>query len=374
MILHAEEATIWDKEQLFLDGDSFFNHLLKDISHAKSSIEIETYIFDWDEIGEKFANALIEASQRNVNVRLMVDGFGSMNSVKILKKTFKESKVKFKIYHPILLKMLIKFSSTLNKRNHKKVFICDNRLAYVGSINITKWHLNSIVGETAWKDCALRVEGKEVTILKLAFFKAWAKGNILKKEFYLSWLERIKIKKFNLVRLNDTILKRKFNYSNLLERVKNAKKDVLIMNAYFSPRHGIVNTLIDKARSGLPIRILVPKHSDVMFMSILTSTYYYELLEAGVSIYEYIPSMLHAKVTIIDDWVILGSSNMNHRSFLYDLEADVEVSAEENKHKLREEIFSYFEKSELVTIERLKKVSWWFIILARYLKFFRSWV
>jgi cardiolipin synthase A/B len=122
------------------------------------------------------------------------------------------------------------------------------------------------------------------------------------------------------------------------------------------------------------VRVLVSRKFDVFFMHWLTSTYYFGLLQAGVKIYEYLPRIYHAKARIVDDWFLVGSSNLNHRSLIHDLEVDIELTRPGNKECLEQEFFKDLKSSEIVTPATLKSMSLFTRLLAEFFRVFRYWL
>lgn len=367
-------AQTWNSESIFFSGDQYFDSITKDILAAHKSINIETYKFEWDEMGKKLIDNLLEASNRNVRVRILVDAVGSINSIDKLKDKLKNSNIELRIYNPILWKTFFRSITHINQRNHRKIFLFDNITAYVGSMNISASHLLTISGKDVWRDMGLRVQGSEVSILNLAFNKAWRKDTILNFDIHSHWENYFKIKKSPLVQVNNSLLKRKKMYKSLIYRIHNSKNQIWLASAYFSPKFLLTKELCAAAQRGVDVRIILPKNSDVFFTTWLTSNYYYSLLQAGVKIYEYIPSMYHAKVVYIDNWIILGSSNLNHRSLLHDLEVALQVTMMTNKENLKAELLKDFEHSQLITFSSFKARSWLNWFLSKLFLLFKYWV
>ncbi|GAH09354.1 unnamed protein product, partial [marine sediment metagenome] len=129
------------------------------------------------------------------------------------------------------------------------------------------------------------------------------------------------------------------------------KQRIWITNAYFVPDNVLLKRLRDAANNGIDVRILLPKKSDVMVMPWASSTFYYRLLKSGVKIFEYLPSMLHAKSLIIDNWALIGSSNLNHRSLLHDLEADIMLKSTESIKQLESDFLNDLTQSREVELD-----------------------
>ncbi len=362
------KARRWQQEKVFFWGDEYYESVIRDIHAAQSHINVESYIFDFDEIGHKIASALVAASRRGVRVRVMVDGIGSAYSISELRSYFEKDGVEFRVYHPIFGAGLIPILKNLNRRNHRKVWIFDGHIAYAGSYNITRFH--SSYFSPTWRDSGIRVVGEQVQILSTAFEKVWLKDKVWKKiPFSIDFSGNSP-----LIRLNDGNIKRRFYYRELLFRIREAKKYIYFGNAYFAPHFRLVLELCNSARRGVEVHIVVPQKSDIFFMPWISSTYYLVLMRSGVKVYEYLPSVFHAKNYVIDDWMTIGSSNLNYRSLFHDLEVDIRITHQENMDLFLEEIDRDVKNSELVTENSFYKISWVRRLLTQFLLLFKNWM
>ena len=321
----------------------YFDHLIKDIGRAKHTIKMEVYNFSYDTLGKQVAEALSQAAQRGVSVKLLMDGAGTPFWGGTFANSIEKAGVKTRIFHPfpwgfwqwsrsvVRLPFILKtiyLMLKMNSRNHRKVCIIDNEIAYIGSYNVNHRHLKKEHGGEGWRDAAVRLTQLNLHKLSIAFEAAWN---------HLPLQERLQrlfqhIDRNAVLRLNNTLYRRRLLYKNLLRRIAKAKRRIWITNAYFLPDKFILKKLKDAAETGIDVRILLPSKSDVMIMPLTASTFYYSLLKSGVRIFEYLPSMLHAKTLILDDWFVIGSTNLNSRSLLHDLEVDVNLQHETSKH------------------------------------------
>lgn len=350
------------QETVFTEGQKHFDALLSDIAKAKHSIDLETYLFHNDTLGKRIALELAEAAKRGVKVRVMVDGAGSPLWSTNFARFLEEAGVKTKVFHPfpwqlwdwsrsiVKLPFLIKWIYLIlkiNFRNHRKVCIIDKEIAYIGSLNISKYHLSPEEGGDGWRDTSVRLTGTDLKELIKAFNVAWYHRTIKER---LREIFR-QIRKDPLIRLNYTRHRRRILYKNLLRKMANCTRRIWITNAYFVPDNFLLKRLKDSARSGIDVRILLPRKSDIAMMPWASSTFYYSLLKAGVRIFEYLPSMLHAKSLIIDDWMVIGSSNLNHRSLIHDLEADIHINSNEAKRTLEQQFLEDLKNSREVSLD-----------------------
>lgn len=315
----------WRREEVFHDADSFFRRLLEEIASAKKSIELETYIFDRDRLGLSVLSALVAAASRGVRVRLLIDGFGCWQWTLGQLEELRRDGVSVRAYHPLpwqnrqafawlgalsLRRLLLGFFK-LNRRNHRKVCLIDRRRAFVGSMNVT---LSPV------RDTSVLVEGKGIASLAMAFERAWRHHRSLRQRVLALLPARARPGR---VRLNQTGEERKRAYAELLQRILGAQRRVWIANPYFVPDISLVRALRFAAWNGVQIRLLFPRKNNIWGFQWAAKAYYLVLLAAGARIFEYRPKLLHAKVVLIDDWAKVGSSNLNHRSLLHDLEVDL---------------------------------------------------
>ncbi|MCE3012035.1 MAG: phospholipase D-like domain-containing protein, partial [Proteobacteria bacterium] len=175
------------------------------------------------------------------------------------------------------------------------------------------------------------------------------------------------------IRLNQNFRLRRSLYKDFLKRLKKSKKRIWLVTGYFQPKRSIINSLKAAARQGVDVRILLSTKSDVFYYSLLQTYYHYELLDAGVKIFEFDPSIIHAKNYFIDDWITVGSTNLNYRSFMHDLEVDIRIQHPQNKKLLEKNFQEQESASTPLTFEQLNLRPWWKTIASRLIFLFRYW-
>lgn len=351
----------WEDEVLFFKGDDFFDDQLKHIAVAKKSIEIESYIFGDDQTGQIFEKALIAAHQRGVNVRLLVDGFGSIEWINNRSAQFKAVGLNVRIFHPIMLfRQFIhhdfKFNSILNiskdsksfnRRNHRKVCIVDNETAWIGSMNITDVHSRRASQDKCWRDTGVRIKG-DMSAISAGFDYIWKKARdpevmkIWKPHFIKPGSEITS----PLVRTNYTRHLRRKTFAELVERIENSKEKIHITTAYMAPSARFINAICSAAQRGVDVKVILPRVSDVIFMPWVARSFYKDLIECGVQMYEFLPCVLHAKTVTIDNWSKVGSTNLNGRSLRQDYEVDIVLTKENTKKELEERFAQDLSNSE----------------------------
>jgi len=238
-------------------------------------------------------------------------------------------------------------------------------------MNICKDHLSKELGGNGWRDTSIRLENTNFDTMNKAFDSAWSHRTIqerLKDTFHY-------IRRDPIFRFNYTWLRRRILYKNLLRKIRQCKQRIWITNAYFVPDNFLLRRLKEAARHGVDVRILLPKKSDVFVMPWASSTFYYSLLKAGVRIFEYLPSNLHAKTLILDNWMLIGSSNLNFRSLLHDLELDVNIRRQETKNELAAEFLEDLKQSKEISIHDLSSHRPWHQrLLGRLVLYMKYWI
>lgn len=384
------EPVVWNKETLFHHARDFYKSVLEDVATVRTSIDLEAYIFDNDDLGRRVMEALKAASARGVMVRLLVDGFGAREWAARFIPELLAAGVDARVYRPVPwmflrgaslrippLRRLIRLLTSINRRNHRKVWIFDNLIAYAGSINITAHHLDAADGGHNWRDTGVRIEGACVTELTWGFEKAWAQSWRLSAR-KLKYFKRPPVPRpiplKGLVRLNERARSRRWLFKDLLNRLFAAKSRIWITNPYFIPARRLVRALCQAAERGVDVWLLVPRHPDVPFIHPVSALFFNPLIESGVRVYEYLPSVLHAKLLQVDDWAIVGSSNLNHRSLFHDLEVDIVLTSRESLDSLSAQYLKDLESSEEISVESLRKRSFLGTLVGRILLLFRYWM
>ncbi len=373
----------WEFIALYHSGDQFFAAIKRAIEQAQQVINIEMYIFALDRLGQQLVGWLGEAVRRGVRVRLIVDGIGSGTWIYQVRQLCNQLGIELKVFHELPWtrwqlrrragQRRISFFRALqrmNNRNHRKVCIVDAHRAFVGSMNVVEYHCASLVGSTAWRDCGAEVLGDEVAVLEASFQELWSR-----RRGTLAAARRLRraLASGSLVRLNVRRTQRRENYLDLLVRIIGSQRRIWIENAYFVPDASLVRALRVAAESGVDVRIVVPAVSDIFFMPWVAAAFHVGLLQAGVRIFEYTGGMMHAKTMLIDDWGLVGSSNLNHRSLLHDLEADIVLASAEASRSLEQQFQSDCSSSRQIAIETWSGRPWIERLLGRMLLWMR-WV
>lgn len=352
----------------------YFDRILKDIQSAQHFIAIESYIFHWDGVGQTLVQELQNiVSQKKIPVYILLDGFGSYEFLQNQKPLLLESHnfLHWGVYHPLpkilSLQFLLPWSWlwNINKRNHRKLIIIDDEIYYLGSFNLTSEQLH-------WQEIGVRIE-KPIPQLTQSFFQIWQKS---KTTTTSTSPLRSPISKPLFpypILLNNNLFLRKKRIQFFKKKILTSSHRVWILNAYFLPPHRVVHWLKKKAQQGLDIRIVIAEKSDVAVIRWMSDYFIQTLLPLNIKFYRYKEKILHGKALITDQGFFIGSSNMNNRSFLHDLELDVYATEVSALHQLEKSFESIFTSSQLATYHDYQPLSLLKRILGRVLLLLRYW-
>lgn len=374
---HAESPLpAWDSEQVYFSATDWFAELQRDIAVARHSICLQTYIFNIDSIGRPLLEALCDASQRGVDVRVIVDGVGSADAIDFLQKMLHGNHAELHVYHPLpwhwaatrlergdwLTRFFRRFT-LMNNRQHSKLCLIDGHTAWTGSFNVTSVHLEKPGPTLDWKDCGVRVTGDRCLLLHEFFEAVWNQD-----------IERLSTYFLYHPVTNFSPALRKKRQRTVLQHIHNAHQRIWITSAYFAPIPSLVRALKKASQRGVDVRVLVPAHSDVKFFPALASTYYADLLRAGVHIHEYETGILHSKHMLFDNTVMIGSSNMNHRSVLHDIELDIELFTPQAQQVVEQDFVASLQQCREITLKNPRRFYVWLLAFGQIPRLLRYWM
>ncbi|WP_335966546.1 cardiolipin synthase [Galbibacter sp. PAP.153] len=312
--------TINNKVEILINGEQKFKRLFQDIQNATSSIHIEYYIFRDDEIGSELIEILSNKADEGVCIKINYDSVASSISDKNI--SFLKSKgVEMYPFMPVYFP---RFASKINYRNHRKMVIIDGKIGYVGGINVGDEYVNK-EGRRFWRDTHLRIEGQSVGLLQLHFSLDWdfVCDNDIKVED--SWFPESSID--GKIPIQIAASGPDTEWASIMEAmftaINSAKRYVYITTPYFIPNDEISLAMATASRSGVDVRLIIPKSCDSWAAKYATYSYLEKLLRAGVKIYLYEKGNIHAKTMIVDDvFTTVGTSNMDYRSFHINFEVN----------------------------------------------------
>jgi len=306
------------------NGDQVFPAMLEAIRSARRTITFESYIYWSSAIAREFTAALIERAQAGVRVHVLIDWVGSQKIDHGAVERLQAAGVEVVFYRPLRFYQL----DRLNHRDHRKLLIVDGRVGFTGGVGVADQWLGNAQDPDHWRDSHFRVEGPVVAQLQAAFMDDWfeTRGVVLDGPGYFPDLDRagpaLGQVFWSSPRGGNGNLRVMF-----LLAIASAARRLLIANAYFVPDETTVDMLAAAARRGVEVEIIVPGPIlDAQVVRRASRATWGPLLEAGVRIYEYQPTMYHPKVMVVDDvWVSVGSTNFDDRSFRLNQEANLNV-------------------------------------------------
>lgn len=300
---------------------------------AKEEVLLEFYIVEADEFGERLLQELEAAAGRGVRVRMVVDGFGSQFWLQAKVMELRRLPLEVRIYHPLPWSVLslrhalrvprdvLYHLGTFNRRDHRKLVVVDGQCAILGSHNIWSASLQ-------WYEASLLLT-RGGAVLRDSFERVWGRTCDLDgKRWHLRKRRAAKAQGTVLGTecgevLDNTTLRRSWlRNKTVLALIAGAERRLWITTPYLFPHRSMLRLIKGRAQAGVDVKLILPRRSDVRFSRWMAQGLYEELLQSGVALHEFTGDILHAKVMVADDHFLLGSSNLNHRSFVQDLEID----------------------------------------------------
>jgi cardiolipin synthase A/B len=322
--------TLHNKVRLVHGGKDFFDALVSLIDGAQSTIHLQTYIFDGDETGRTIADALLRAAARKVQVFVLLDGYASQHLSRHIITEWRDAGVHFRWFAPLLRSRHF----YVGRRMHHKVVVADAARGMAGGVNISDKY-NDIGGHTAWLDRALLVEGQAAlklhVICRDMWTKAYWKPDLAKKQPFV-WAQEFVPEEECLVRVrrNDWVQGENQISRSYVEMFRNAHTRITILTAYFMPGKIIRKQMMEAAKRGVHIRLIVGGKSDVPIARLAERYMYRWLFRNKIAIYEYQDSILHGKLATYDGvWMTDGSYNVNQISAYASVELNMDVRNEQ---------------------------------------------
>lgn len=324
-----------NKVLLLQDGPSTYQQMFSAIRGATNHVNMETYIIEDDDVGNRFADLLIEKRAQGVAVNLIYDSVGSMNTPTTFFKRLVDGGVGLLEFNPVNPLKAGK-DWAVNHRDHRKLLIVDGATAFVGGINISSVYSGGSFsrqsrqrpsGDLPWRDTHLQVDGPVVSEFQKQFLATWSKQNgapLARNEYF----PPLAAKGTEVVRAIASSPDEPYNaiYATLISAINSAESSAYLTNAYFVPDPQLLAALKGAVERGVEVKILLPRKTDSWLVFHAGRGYYAELLEAGVQIYERHEALLHSKTVLIDGvWSTVGSTNLDWRSFLHNDEINAVI-------------------------------------------------
>jgi cardiolipin synthase len=307
--------------QLLRDGVEAYPAMLEAIRGARRYIRLETYMFITDAVGELFGQALAEAAERGVHVKVLYDAMGSWTSRRGFFEALRQRGVDIRPFKPLSLSRGLRH---LLRRDHRKILAVDGEVAFIGGVNISAhWAPEGEGG--AWRDDVLRVEGPAVYELERRFVATW---RMAFQDKFRTWGETRRRRRAAALRRRGEVSlavlsSRRSIHRAYLHAISRARRSVLVAAAYFIPDRKLVAVLREAAQRGVEVSLLLNAKSDHPWLVHATRAFYEKLLTAGVRIFEWERCVLHTKTAVVDGvWGTIGSFNLERRSLLFNHEVN----------------------------------------------------
>ncbi|MEH7436409.1 cardiolipin synthase [Neobacillus drentensis] len=341
--------------KVLTNGEETFRNIIDELKRARHHIHLEYYIVRHDHIGQEIKDILIEKANQGVKVRFLFDAVGSWKLSKAYINDLRGAGIETVPFGPVRLPFL---NNKFNFRNHRKIIVIDGTIGFVGGLNIGDEYLGRDKEIGFWRDTHLMLKGEAVRTLQLIFLQDWyymTNHSFLTAE-YLS--PQLDYKSHGGVQLiaggpdNEwSVIKNIF-----FAMITSAKKNVWIASPYFIPDEDIFSAIKVAALSGVDVRLLVPNRPDKRIVFHASRSYFPELLEAGVKVYEYERGFMHSKIVIVDDELAsIGTSNMDMRSFHLNFEVNAFLFRTNSTEKLVMEYLNdlkYAKELNLLTFQK----------------------
>lgn len=353
-----------------IDGPQTYEAIEAELTKARHHIHIETFIFGADDIGRRFGDLLAKKHREGVEVRVLYDSIGSMETPKTFFDELRAQGIEVREFRPINPVKNPRIWDIQN-RDHRKIIVVDGRVGFTGGINIDSTYSSASTSrpgpkrgmEDGWRDTHVRVQGPAVRQLQTLFFESWGQaGERVPDSGSLAYLPDIKPAGDMLVAIvaNDSESDDRSLYGTYRAAFTHAREHLWITHAYFAPNDELLTAMEDAARRGVDVRVILPAFTDSKIVLNATQATYTRLLKSGVRIYELQDALLHAKSVVIDGTVsIVGSANLDMRSFLHNDEANAIVVSRDFGQRM-EQVFARDQRaSREVSLERWQKRSLW---------------
>ncbi len=323
-----------NRVELLIDGHRFFPAMLEAINQSQQSVLLEFYFISSGQLLNQFIEAFETAVQRGVAICILMDAIGARGVNNGDRQRLHDAGVKLKIYNPIRLR---KWNRNFS-RDHRKILLVDGRILFVGGAGLADEFLQGIANEPPWHELMLAVEGPVIGDWMKLYQRQWRNCTAEHIDYPVNAevVGSAELKVATAEGLYQQEIK-----ANFRSQINAAHNRVWLVTAYFLPSWSIRRALVNAARRGVDVRLLLPgpitDHPGIYYAS---RRYYKRLLAARVRIYEYQPRFIHAKLGVCDNWVSIGSCNLDHWNLRWNLEANQEVFDSE----LTDQVYSAIRK------------------------------
>jgi len=339
-------------------GEQAYPEMLEAIRSAERSVTLESYIFDWDDIGRSFVDALDDAAQRGVSVHVLVDGVGALGSFSRMGRLLLASGAEVASFFPLRFPL---GRLRINLRNHRKVLVVDGHTGFTGGMNISQRHVAGEAIPARAEDLHFKLRGPIVAELQHTFVEGWrvATRKLLSGERYFPTLEQVG---HVLCRGVVSGPDEDFESIHIIIRaaLAAAQEQAYLVTPYFVPTPSLISAMTIAGMRGVDVKLILPGTLDLPYVKWATDSYLWQLLEHGIEVYRMPPPFRHTKLMVVDDrWTFIGSANLDRRSFRLNFEFNVEAYDAAFATRMREVAETLLVGAERVTLEQMDSRPKW---------------
>ncbi len=345
----------------FSCGEEFFPTYIEELKKAENFIFMEYFIISEGVMWDSILEILVQKVKEGVDVRLIYDDFGC---AKNLPNNYYKQLAKLGIKAQVFNEVIPVLSSILNNRDHRKITVIDGKTAFTGGLNLADEYINEIERFGYWKDSAIMIKGDAVWSFTNMFLQVWSfsgGGKIDYDKYRMpNTLDHEKLNDGYVQVYGDSPYDGELIGESIYMNILNRAKDyVYIYTPYLIIDNEVLTALILAAKSGIDVRLVTPHIEDKWYVHIITKSYYAQLIEAGVKVYEFTLGFIHSKVFICDDEIAtVGTINLDYRSLYFHFECGVYLYRTESIKDIKKDFRKTFEASKLITLEDTKKIKW----------------
>ena len=347
---------VWDGTQgeYFPIGEAFFESLKEELQKAQKFIFMEYFIIQEGQMWDPILEILKKKAASGVEVRLLYDDVGTLQTLPTnYRSTLEKAGIRTAIFNPFRPHL----NMAMNYRDHRKITVIDGNIGYCGGLNLADEYINAYEKHGHWKDTAVMLRGQAVWNLTLMFLMMWQFTTTVEADFdryrpTMNLLSDGFVQPFGDSPL-DNLNVSETAYMQIINR---AHDYVYITTPYLILDNEMVTSLINAAQSGIDVRIITPHVADKWYVHMVTRSYYAQLIRGGVKIYEYTPGFIHSKMFVSDDQVaIVGTANMDYRSFYLHFECGVLFYQSTMATKVRDDILRTLKVCQPVELDELNR-------------------
>ena len=338
-----------NKVDIYTDGLSKLEALIKELYKAKHHIHLEYYIFEDDAVGRLVRDILIDKAKEGVQIRLLYDDVGCWHVRHTFYEEMRDAGIEVRSFLKVRFPL---FTSKVNYRNHRKIAVIDGLVGFVGGMNIAERYVRGF-SWGIWRDTHIKIEGKAVYGLQTSFLLDWyfVDQTLITSAKYFPPME---LKGVSLAQIvtSDPVGEWKEIMQGLTLAISNAKRYFYIQTPYFLPTEPILAALQTAALAGIDVRIMLPEHADNRITHLGSRSYLKDIMRAGVKVYFYQKGFLHSKLMVSDDILsTVGSTNMDFRSFEHNFEVNAFMYDEDTALRMKEIFLRDQKESVLIPLK-----------------------